>query len=117
MEKRYQIDKQRAVQQFRRFATETNPNIQMVLPLAEIVGMLQAGVGNLVREAGLLLMMGVIDQEVVHLVGERHVQNPGRRASRWGKEQGYCVIDGQKVPIDAATSTRHGEPRGEAREL
>jgi putative transposase len=99
MQKRYQIDKQRAVQQFRRFATETNPNIQMVLPLAEIVAMLQAGVGNLVREAGLLLMMGVIDQEVVHLVGERHVQNPGRHASRWGKEQGYCVIDGQKVPI------------------
>jgi hypothetical protein len=22
-----------------------------------------------------------------------------RQASRWGKEQGYCVIDGQKVPI------------------
>ena len=33
MKKRYQIDQQRAVQQFRRLATEQNPNIQMILPL------------------------------------------------------------------------------------
>ena len=99
MQKRYQIDKQRAVQQFRRLATETNPDIQMILPLAGIVGMLQEGVGHLMREAGLLLMMGVMDEEVRHVVGERSVPNAGRQASRWGKEQGYCVVDGQKVPI------------------
>lgn len=99
MQKRYQIDKQRAVQQFRRLATEVNPSIQMVLPMAGIVGMLQEGVGNLMREAGLLLMMGVMDEEVRHVVGERYVPNADRQASRWGKEQGYCVVDGQKVPI------------------
>ena len=64
MQKRYQIDKQRAVQQFRRLATETNPNIQMILPLAGIAGMLQEGVGHLMREAGLVLMMGVMEEEV-----------------------------------------------------
>ena len=99
MQKRYQIDKQRAVQQFRRLATETNPDIHMILPLAGIVGMLQEGVGHLMREAGLLLMMGVMDEEVRHVVGERSVPNARRQASRWGKEQGYCVVDGQKVPI------------------
>ena len=99
MQKRYQIDKQRAVQQFRRLAAETNPDIQMILPLAGIVGMLQEGVGHLMREAGLLLMMGVMDEEVRHVVGERSVPNAGRQANRWGKEQGYCVVDGQKVPI------------------
>ena len=99
MQKRYQIDKQRAVQQFRRLATETNPNIQMILPLAGIAGMLQEGVGHLMREAGLLLMMGVMEEEVRHVVGDRSVPNTGRQASRWGKEQGYCVVDGQKVPI------------------
>jgi transposase-like protein len=99
MQKRYQIDKQRAEQQFRRFATEVNPTIQMALPLVEVVGMLQEGVGNLMREAGLLLMMGVMEEEVRHVVGERYVPKPEREASRWGKEQGYCVIDGQKVPI------------------
>ena len=84
MKKRYQIDQQRAVQQFRRLATEQNPNIQMVLPLAEIVGLLQQGVGNLLREAGLALMQTVMEEEVRHLAGERHQQHEGRHAHRWG---------------------------------
>ena len=88
MKKRYQIDKQRAVQQFRRLATEENPNIQMVLPLGEIVGLLQEGVGHLLREAGLTLMSLVMEEEVRHFAGERHEQHEGRLAHRWGKEDG-----------------------------
>ena len=99
MKRQYQIEQQRAVQQFRRIATEENPNIQMILPLAEIVGLLQQGVGNLLRETGLALMQTVMEEEVRHLAGERHQQHEGRRAHRWGKEDGYCVVDGQKVPI------------------
>src|SRR5712671_4234786 len=99
MKKRYQIDQQRAVQQFRRLAAEENPNVQMILPMADIVGLLQQGVGNLLRQAGLELMNLVMDEEVRHLAGERHQQHEGRRVHRWGKEDGYCVVDGQKVPI------------------
>jgi transposase-like protein len=99
MKKRYQIEQQRAVQQFRRIATEQNPNIQMILPLADIVGLLQQGVGHLLRETGLALMQTVMEEEVRHLAGERHQQHDGRRAYRWGTEDGYCVVDGQKVPI------------------
>lgn len=99
MQKPYQIDKQRAVREFQRFANEVNPTIQTILPLREVAGMLQEGVGHLMREAGLLLMMGIMEEEVRHVVGERSVPNRERQAKRWGKEQGYCVIDGQKVPI------------------
>jgi transposase-like protein len=99
MKKRYQIDQQRAAQQFRRFATEENPDIQMILPLAEIVAHLQEGVGHLLRKTGLELMNLVMEDEVRHLAGERHEQKPDRQAHRWGKEKGYCVVDGQKVPI------------------
>jgi transposase-like protein len=110
MKKQYQIDKQRAVQQFRRLATEENPNIQMVLPLAEIVCLLQEGVGHLLREAGLSLMSLVMEEEVRHLAGERHEQHEGRLAHRWGQEDGYCVVDGQKVPIKR-TRLRNKENR------
>lgn len=99
MKKPYQIEQQRAVQQFRRFATEQNPNIQMALRLAEIVALLQQGVGNLLRETGLALMQLVMEEEVKSLAGERHEQHEGRRAHRWSKESGYCVVDGQKVPV------------------
>jgi hypothetical protein len=44
------------------------------------------------------------------VVGGRHAQNPQRQASRWGKENGYCVIDGQKVPIKR-TRVRDNESR------
>src|SRR5664280_1279353 len=99
MKRRYQIDQQRAVQQFRQLAREENPSIQMIFPMAEVVGLLQEGVGHLLREAGLALMHLVMEEEVRHLAGERHQQHPARRAQRWGKENGYCVVDGQKVPI------------------
>jgi putative transposase len=99
MKRRYQIEQQRAVNEFRQLATKENPNIQMTLPLTEIVGLLQQGVGHLLREAGLALMGLVMEEEVRRVAGERHQQHAERRAHRWGKEDGYCVIDGQKVPI------------------
>lgn len=99
MKRRYQIKQQRAVNEFRQLATNQNPTIQMALPMAEIVGLLQQGVGHLLREAGLALMGLVMEEEVRHVAGERHQQHAERRAHRWGKEDGYCVIDGQKVPI------------------
>jgi transposase-like protein len=99
MKRRYQIEQQRAVNEFRQLAAKQNPNIQMVLPMAEIVGLLQQGVGHLLREAGLALMSLVMEEEVRHLAGERHQQHEERRAHRWGQEDGYCGIDGQKVPI------------------
>ena len=95
MKRPYQIDQQRAVQRFRQLAREENPAIPMVFPMAEVVGLLQEGVGHLMREAGLALMSLVMEEEVRHLAGERHEQHPARRAHRWGKEAGYCVVDGQ----------------------
>jgi hypothetical protein len=85
MQKPYQIDKQRAVQQLRRMVSEGNPNIQPVLPLAGMVGMLEEGVGHVMREVGLLLMMGVMEEELRHIAGERSVPNADRQASRWAR--------------------------------
>ena len=91
MKRRYQIAGHRAVQGFRRWATEENPKIQMILPLAEVVSLLQEGVGHLLREAGLALMQLVMEEEVRRLAGERHQQHAGRQAYRWGKEAGPGV--------------------------
>ncbi len=41
MKKTYQIEAQRAVRQFEAMAAEENPAVQMVLPLAEMVGWLR----------------------------------------------------------------------------
>jgi transposase-like protein len=81
-------------------AAEGNPAVQMVLPMAEMVGWLRKGVGELVRQAGLQLMSLLMDEEVRKLAGERSRPQPARTANRWGKERGYCVVMGQKVPIE-----------------
>ena len=81
MKRQYQIDQQRAVQQFRQLAREENPNLQMIFPMTEVVGLLQEGVGHLMREAGLALMSLVMEEEVRHLAGERHEQHPARMQS------------------------------------
>src|SRR5262250_3111129 len=100
MKKPYQIESQRAVKQFEAMAAEGNPAVQMVLPLAEMVGWLRKGVGELIRQAGLRVMELLMEEEVRERVGERSQPQPDRTANRWGKERGFCVVMGQKVPIE-----------------
>jgi putative transposase len=99
MKKPYQIEAQRAVRQFEAMAVDGDPAVQMVLPLAEMVGWLRKGVSELVRQAGLQLMDLVMQAEVEELVGKRSQRQAERTANRWGSERGYCVVMGQKVPI------------------
>ena len=101
MKKPYQIEAQRAVKQFEAMAADGNPAVQMMLPVAEMVGWLRKGVGELVRQAGLQLMDLLMQEEVRGLVGERSQRQAERTANRWGSERGYCVVMGQKVPVRA----------------
>jgi len=100
MKKPYQIESQRAVKQLETMAADGNPAVQMVLPLAEMVGWLRKGVGELIRQAGLQLMEQLMEEEVRDVVGERSRRQPERTANQWGKERGFCVVMGQKVPIE-----------------
>jgi transposase-like protein len=100
MKKPYQIEAQRAVKQLEEMATDGNAAVQLVLPIAEMVGWLRQGVGALIREAGLRVMELLMEEEVRERVGERSQPQPDRAANRWGKERGFCVVMGQKVPID-----------------
>jgi hypothetical protein len=106
MNKPYQIEAQRAVKQSEAMAADGNPAMQMMLPMAEMVGWLRKGVGELIRQAGLQLMELLMQEEVRELAGERSQQQPERTASRWGSERGYCVVMGQKVPIQRPTAVR-----------
>jgi transposase-like protein len=88
------------VKQLEAMAADGNPAVQMVLPMAEMVGWLRQGVGELIRQAGLRLMDLLMQEEVRELVGERSQRQAERTAHRWGSERGYCVVMGQKVPVE-----------------
>ena len=99
MKKPYQIEAQRAIKQLDAMAADGNPAVQMMLPMAEMMGWLRKGVGELIRQAGLQLMDLLMQEEVRELAGERSQPQSDRTAHRWGSERGYCVVMGQKVPI------------------
>ena len=63
MNKPYQIESQRAVKRFEEMAGEGNPAVQMVLPMAEMVGWLRKGVGELIRQAGLQLIELLMEEK------------------------------------------------------
>jgi len=42
----------------------------------------------------------LMEEEVRERVGERSQPQADRTVNRWGKERGFCVVMGQKVPID-----------------
>jgi len=100
MKKPYQIDAQRAVKQLESMAAGGNPAVQMVLPMAEMLGWLRQGVGELIRQAGVQLMGLLMEAEVQQRVGQRSERQAARTANRWGSERGYCIVMGQKVPIE-----------------
>src|SRR5207302_4057398 len=72
----------------------------MILPLAEMMGWLRKGVAELIRQAGLQVMELLMEEEVRQVAGPRSEPQENRQASRWGSEHGYCIVMGQKVPIE-----------------
>lgn len=99
MKKPYQIEGQRAVKRLEQMMAEGDPAVQMVLPMAEAMAWLKQGVGALIQQAGVQLLGQMMEQEVRELAGERSKPQADRQAHRWGSEEGYCVVMGQKVAI------------------
>ena len=75
-------------------------HLQLTLPIAEILaaarGCLEAAMG----EIGLLVMNGLIQDEVTQLVGDRNQRTEDRQAYRWGTERGFVSFAGQKLPLE-----------------
>jgi transposase-like protein len=61
---------------------------------------LKQGVGELIRQAGVQIIGLMMEEEVRELVGERSQPQVERKANRWGSERGFCVVMGQKLPIE-----------------
>ena len=100
MKKTYQISRRRAVEKFRKFALTHPTPIQLTFPLSDVAELAQASLGDLLRGVGKIFIETVMEAEVEQLAGKRSQPNPQRNIYRWGVEDGYCIIDGQRVPIE-----------------
>lgn len=99
MKKTYQISRRRAAEKFRKLALSNPVPIQLTFPLTEVAELAQASLGDLLRGVGKVFIETVMEAEVEQLAGKRSQPDPQRNIYRWGTEDGYCIIDGQRVPI------------------
>lgn len=99
MKKTYQIDKQRAAQQFRERASAVMDPLQLAIPLAEVMALVQQGLMSLALDAFTQLAEQMMEWDVEGLVGPKNQVNADRKNVRWGTQRGYCVVGGQKVPL------------------
>ena len=99
MKRRYQIDKQGAAVKFRQQAKQSQDQLQLTLPLPEAIALVERGLMNLAIAAFTQVAEQMMGWEVSAMVGPKNQANAGRENQRWGSQQGYCIVGGQKVPL------------------
>jgi len=107
MKKPYQIESQRAVKRLQGMAAEGNPVVQMVLPMADMLGWLREGVGELVRQAGLQLMSLLMEEEVRQVAGRTQSTTAGAQCEPMGQRARLLRGDGPKGADRASESSKH----------
>jgi hypothetical protein len=84
--------------------------VRVPLPMAEVWAEMQAQVEELAGQAGLQILRAILENEVSRRVGPPHRPNPSAGCVRWGKQPGYVVFAGQKVPLERPrVRTREGQ--------
>ena len=73
--------------------------VEVRLPMVEVWEELQAQVEQLTGQAGLRIIGTILEDEVTRRVGPPHQPDPASSCVRWGRQRGYVVFGGQKVPI------------------
>ena len=84
--------------------------VRVPLPMAEVWAEMQAQVEKLTGQAGLQILRAILENEVTSRVGPPHRPNPAAGCVRWGKQPGYGVFAGQKIPLERPrVRTREGQ--------
>jgi len=73
--------------------------LQLPLNVAETLTEAESSLEDLAMTVGLAIAQELIAAEVDGLVGKRYAHHADRNWSRWGGEDGYIVVAGQKAPV------------------
>ena len=84
--------------------------VRVPLPMAEVWAEMQTEVEQLAGKAGLQILRAILEEEVGRRVGPPHRPNPSAGCVRWGKQSGYVIFAGKKVPLERPrVRTREGQ--------
>ncbi len=99
MKKTYQGTQDKAKQKFEVIG-KREMLVEVPLPMVEVWEEMQAQVEQLTGQAGLRIITAILENEVTRRVGPSHQPGPESGAVRWGRQPGYVVFGGRKVPIE-----------------
>jgi putative transposase len=80
-------------------AQATAGQIQLPLDREELLSLMQDSLETLATELGLLVALGLMEDEVTQLCGRRYERQPQRVHTRYGHQPGVATLAGQKVAI------------------
>jgi putative transposase len=80
-------------------AQATARQIQLPLDREVLLSLMQDSLETLATELGLLVALGLMEDEVTRLCGRRYERQPQRVHTRYGHQQGVATLAGQKVAI------------------
>jgi putative transposase len=78
---------------------EGQARFQMVLPMNPLLLDVAEAIEQTASQAGLLMMKGLIDDEVEQIAGARYAHQADRQATRWGTDDGHVILGGRKVAL------------------
>jgi putative transposase len=100
-------------QRFKRQAQTQARELQLPLDVESLVEMTRRTLSSFATEMGLRVAQCLLEDEVTQRCGQRHERNPDREITRFGHQQGYVTIAGQKAPLPKPR-IRYTDQRGEA---
>jgi transposase-like protein len=74
--------------------------LELPLPVAEVLSGIPEAVETLSREAGLMVVSALLEDECARIAGKKNSRNPLRAANWWGGELSPIYYDDRKVVID-----------------
>lgn len=74
--------------------------LELPLPVAEVLSGIPEAVETLSREAGLMVVSALLEDECERIAGKKNSRNPLRMANWWGSELSPVYYDNRKVVID-----------------
>jgi transposase-like protein len=98
---------------------EINKAAAASLQLTEVdlESVIKMGLQDLMFQVGMVAVRQVMAAEVDTLAGPRYVRDPENDVHRWGKQQGFVYVNGQKVNVDKPRVVRKTAGKREEVEL
>jgi putative transposase len=100
--------RKRIAQKRRTQAKAAAQEIQLPLDRDELLALMQDSLETLATELGLILALGLMEDEVTRLCGERYQRQAQRLHTRYGHQPGVATLAGQKMSI-SRPRVRHAD--------